>query len=73
MEKQLKLIKRFHEKFGVPILNSPNLIDESRYKFRYDLMKEEIDEYLEGAKNKDLENIAKELADILCTVYGTIL
>ena len=36
-------------------------------------MKEEVDEYLLGAKKGDLENIAKELVDILYGVYGTIL
>lgn len=30
-------------------------------------------EYIEGVKNGDLENIAKELSDILYAVYGTIL
>lgn len=36
-------------------------------------MKEEVEEYLLGAKNGDLENIAKELVDILYGVYGTVL
>ena len=36
-------------------------------------MREEVEEYLLGAKNGDLENIAKELVDILYGVYGTIL
>lgn len=36
-------------------------------------MEEEVREYLEGAEKGDLENIAKELCDILYGVYGTIL
>lgn len=36
-------------------------------------MRDEVEEYLEGVKNNDLENIAKELADILYATYGTIL
>jgi predicted HAD superfamily Cof-like phosphohydrolase len=36
-------------------------------------MKDEVEEYLAGVQNKDIENIAKELCDILYTVYGTIL
>lgn len=36
-------------------------------------MKEEFEEYAEGVKREDLENIAKELSDILYAVYGTIL
>ena len=36
-------------------------------------MKEELEEYLEGTKKADIENIAKELADLLYALYGTIL
>ena len=36
-------------------------------------MKDEVEEYLKGVQNGDLENVAKELADILYAVYGTIL
>ena len=36
-------------------------------------MKDEVEEYLVGVQNEDIENIAKELADILYVVYGTIL
>ncbi len=36
-------------------------------------MRDEIEEYVMGVKNNDLENIAKELADILYATYGTIL
>lgn len=36
-------------------------------------MASEVEEYREGVENEDIENIAKELADILYTVYGTIV
>lgn len=73
MEKQLELVRKFHEKFRIPILEKPTLVSKSRSDLRYSLMKEEIEEYLNGATKEDIENIAKELADILYTVYGTIL
>lgn len=73
MNKQLELVKKFHEKFKVPVLDKPSLIPEDRSQLRYKLMKEEVEEYLLGTQNGDLENIAKELADILYSVYGTIL
>ncbi len=73
MEKRLKLVKKFHKKFNVPVLKKPSLIPKDRSDFRYTLMKDEVDEYPLGAKNGDLENIAKELVDILYTVYGTVL
>jgi predicted HAD superfamily Cof-like phosphohydrolase len=73
MTKRLNLVKAFHKKFKVPISKKPSLIPEDRFNLRYNLMKEEVDEYLLGVKNNDLENIAKELVDILYAVYGTVL
>jgi predicted HAD superfamily Cof-like phosphohydrolase len=73
MKKELKLVKEFHNKFKVPILKKPALIPKGRSDLRYELMREEVEEYAIGTKNKDLENIAKELADILYSTYGTIL
>lgn len=70
---KINLVKSFHKKFKVPILKKPSLIPKDRSDLRYELMKEEVEEYLLGANNGDLENIAKELVDILYSVYGTIL
>lgn len=36
-------------------------------------MRDEVEEYLSGVKNNDIENVAKELADILYAVYRTIV
>ncbi len=72
MKKQLDQVKDFHEKFGSPVLNEPSLIDLDRAHFRFALMQEELNEYIKGAGNGDLENVAKELADLLYTVLGTI-
>ena len=40
---------------------------------RYNLMKEENEEYLEAAKNKDIIEIADALGDQLYILCGTIL
>lgn len=73
MKKELDLVKEFHEKFGALMSDAPSLISEDRAKNRFKLMQEEVEEYAEGTQKGDLPNIAKELADILYTVYGTIL
>lgn len=73
MTKRIDLVKKFHKKFKVPVLKKPSLIPKDRSNLRYELMKEEVGEYILGVKNGDLENIAKELVDILYAVYGTIL
>ncbi len=72
MKKQLDMLVEFHTKFKAwKMWNIPKNLDLDRAKFRHALMKEEIDEYLEWVENNDLENIAKELCDILQCVYWT--
>lgn len=73
MRKELELVKQFHRKFRAPVLEKPSLIPPDRSSLRHTLMKDEVAEYSEGVQKEDLENIAKELADILYAVYGTIL
>ncbi len=73
MRKQVDLVMDFHKKFSALVSEKPSLIPEDRSSNRYRLMKDEVEEYLAGVQKGDLENIAKELADILYAVYGTIL
>lgn len=73
MTKQLALVKEFHKKFHALISDKPSLIPTDRSDLRYRLMRDEVEEYLEGVKRGDLENIAHELGDILYAVYGTII
>lgn len=73
MKKEIELVEDFHRKFDALVSNQPSLIPEDRAKNRYDLMASEVQEYMEGTENADIENIAKELADILYAVFGTIV
>lgn len=73
MEKELKLVEEFHNKFRQPVLKGAALIPKDRSDFRYKIMAEEVKEYDESVKNSDLVGVADSLADILYTVYGTIL
>lgn len=73
MQEELDLVRRFHEKFHVPILERASLIPTQRYELRHKLMADEVREYLDGCAASDLPNIALELADVLFAVYGTIL
>jgi len=74
MQKELKLVEEFHKKFKAPVAESPTLISRDRADFRYRLMRDEVEEYLtDGVKSEKIENVAKELVDILYAVYGTIL
>ncbi len=73
MKKELQLVESFHRKFDALVSDQPSLIAEDRARNRHSLMAAEVHEYLDGVEKGDIENIAKELADILYTVYGTIV
>jgi predicted HAD superfamily Cof-like phosphohydrolase len=71
MQKQLNQVKEFHEKFLHPVSKTPTLAVNE--ELRYELMKEENDEYLEAAEKADLVGVADALGDQLYILCGTIL
>jgi len=73
MKKELELLKEFNKKFKIKTPKKPSLISEDRFLFRNKILLEESSEYIVGAAKGDLENLSKELVDILYVVYGTIL
>jgi predicted HAD superfamily Cof-like phosphohydrolase len=79
MQKQLKQLIEWHTKFEVPFKTIPDPFDDSDeaialVRMRARLMEEEVKEWKESALyNDDVDKRAKELADILYTVFGTII
>lgn len=70
---KIMYVHHFHETFKIGNANEPTLIEERDYILRYNLIKEENDEYLEACKNGDLVEIADALGDQLYILFGTIL
>jgi predicted HAD superfamily Cof-like phosphohydrolase len=66
-------VAEFHEVFKIGNADSIRLIDERDYMLRYNLIKEENEEYLEACKNGDIVEIADALGDQLYILFGTIL
>ena len=67
-------VARFHDAFGIENNQHPTAdLSASDVELRYNLMKEENEEYLEAAKNGDLVEIADALGDQLYILCGTIL
>lgn len=73
MKKELEMVVEFHKKYGSLVSDQPTLIPQDRINLRHFLISEEVSEYKAGAELGDLENIAKELADVLFATYGTIV
>lgn len=74
MEKQLQAVSQFHKAFGLGISEKPtaNLL-ENTIRLRFNLMKEENEEYLEAALNQNLTEVADALGDMLYILCGTML
>jgi predicted HAD superfamily Cof-like phosphohydrolase len=74
MKNQLEAVRHFHDSFGLGISQVPKAnLGEAVHLLRYNLMKEENEEYLEAAQNNDLTEIADALGDMLYILCGTIL
>jgi len=64
-------VEQFHEKYGFAVAEKPQVIDRKAARVRYDLMAEELNEYLSSAIDGDLVKIADGIGDLLYTVLGT--
>ena len=74
MKKRIAAVHEFHTAFKLGINNTPVAnIGESRNKLRFELMKEENEEYFEAAQNSDLVEVADALGDMLYILCGTII
>jgi len=74
MKKQIEAVKLFHESFGLGVSEAPKAdLGENVKLLRYNLMKEENEEYLEAVQNNDIVEIADALGDMLYILCGTII
>ena len=74
MKKSLSAVQEFHEAFGLGVKEEPTAnIGLKKVQLRYELMKEENEEYLEAAKKGDLLEVADALGDMLYILCGTIV
>ena len=74
MQKQLNAVKLFHETYGLGVSTEMKAdLGALKNELRFNLMKEENEEYLEAVQNNDIVEIADALGDMLYILCGTIL
>ena len=74
MKKRIEAVKQFHDAFGLGIKEAPQAdLGKAKNLLRFNLMKEENEEYLEAANNNDLVEVADALGDMLYILCGTII
>lgn len=66
-------VATFHTSFGIENNQTPTLLDDAGSRLRFELMKEENEEYLEATKHGDMIEIADALGDQLYILCGTLL
>ena len=66
-------VRRFHERFHVPVRDLPQALEASELDFRVKFMQEELDEYRIGAEEGDLEKQFDALIDLVYVAHGTVL
>ena len=72
--KQLDAVKEFHTAFKIGHSETPVAdLGATKKLLRFNLMKEENEEYLEAVQNNDLVEIADALGDMMYILCGTII
>ncbi len=70
---KIRSVEEFHNTFKIGNASEIKLIEEKDYTLRYNLIKEENEEYLDACQKGDIIEIADALGDQLYILFGTIL
>ena len=74
LQEIISAVASFHDAFGIENNQTPcSSLSAKDIELRFNLMKEENEEYLEAATNNDIVEIADALGDQLYILCGTIL
>lgn len=74
MKDKILAVKEFHKAFKLDYLDKPKAdLGANKNKLRFNLMKEENEEYFEAANNNDMVEVADALGDMLYILCGTII
>ena len=63
-------VKKFMETFGQEIKEKANFPNDKIISLRYELIKEELEEFKDAIDKKDIKEVADALTDILYVTYG---
>ncbi|MGB0837706.1 MAG: hypothetical protein ACPGRE_06360 [Flavobacteriaceae bacterium] len=74
MKNKIDAVSAFHKAFKLGMKDTPTAdLGTAKNTLRFELMKEENEEYLEAAQNGDLVEVADALGDMLYILCGTII
>lgn len=74
IQKPINAVSVFHQTYDLLQNDTPTVdVPDTIKQLRFDLMKEENEEYLEAVQNNDLVEMADALGDMLYILCGTII
>ena len=73
MQDLILKVKDFQQTFDQVVNRKPTLVDLELANLRFELMKEENEEYMQAVIDKDVVEVADALGDQLYILIGTIL
>jgi len=73
MRDNIDKVAHFHNVFKIGNNESATLLSEAESELRFNLLKEENEEYLEACKTGNMVEVADALGDVLYIAFGTIL
>ena len=74
IKKPIEAVTKFHKSYGLGIEHTPKAnLPKNISELRFNLMKEENEEYLQAAQAEDLIEIGDALGDMLYILCGTII
>ena len=69
----IKLVEEFHNTFGAPVLETPQIPTGDRCELRVSLLQEELNELKEAIEKGDVVEVADALADLQYVLSGAVL
>ncbi len=72
LDSKLEMVKDFNKSFKIEQKSKPSLISQEKFELKFNLMQEELNEYKEACKNKNLVEVADAIVDMMYVLYGFI-
>ncbi len=69
----IKLVEEFHNTFGAPVLDTPQIPSRERCELRVSLLKEELDELKTAIDDNDIVEIFDAISDLQYVLTGALL
>jgi len=72
-DSKLEMVREFNKTYSIPVAKTPQLIEPEEFKLKFNLLKEELDEYSQACEQENLVEVCDAIVDMMYILYGFIL